>query len=261
MGSLSDYIENKILDHLLRNTAYTQLSHLYVGLSTVDPTDDGSGLAEPSGNGYSRVEVDDWDDASGRHIQNSGLISFPEATGDWGTITHFAVFDALTGGNMIAYGTLSTFKDVDDGGSVYFEAGRINITVSAGGLSDAYANKVLDHLFLNTALAQPTNIYAAFSAVTIEDSDTGSTITEPGGNYARTLHSVYDAASGGASENTGVITWSNADADWGTITDFALLDALTAGNIIIHSTLDTPIVVGIGDNANWIDGAMDITLD
>ena len=41
MGSLSDYVENKILDHCMKTSAYTPATHLYVGLSTANPTDDG----------------------------------------------------------------------------------------------------------------------------------------------------------------------------------------------------------------------------
>ena len=56
MGGFSDYWENKILDHIFGKGSYTPPT-IYVGLSTADPTDDGSGLAEPSGNGYARKQT------------------------------------------------------------------------------------------------------------------------------------------------------------------------------------------------------------
>jgi hypothetical protein len=93
--SASDYTENKILDHLTGKTSFTKPT-TYVGLSTADPTDDASGLAEPSGNGYARVETSgsDWDAAASGATANAAEITFPEATGSWGTVTHFALFDA-----------------------------------------------------------------------------------------------------------------------------------------------------------------------
>jgi len=131
MGSFSNYWENKILDHVFMKQAYTQPSHIYVALSTADPGEDGSGIAEPSGNGYARVETSDtdWTNASNGHIENANDIEFPEATGDWGTITHFALFDAATGGNMLAYGSLSQSKTIGSGDTAKFKAGDLDVTL------------------------------------------------------------------------------------------------------------------------------------
>jgi len=130
MGSFSDYTENKLLDHIVGKTSFT-MPTAYVGLSTADPTDDGSGLAEPSGNGYARVTTSgsDWNAASGGEIDNANAITFPEATGSWGTITHFALFDAATSGNMLAHGSLETSKAIGDGDTAQFAAGDLDITL------------------------------------------------------------------------------------------------------------------------------------
>ena len=110
MGSLSDYVEDEVLDHVLKTGDWAQPTNLYVGLSTADPTDDASGIAEPGGNGYARVQHNNWDAAASRATENTGTISFPEATGTWGTIAYFFISDASTGGNMIAHGALSASK-------------------------------------------------------------------------------------------------------------------------------------------------------
>jgi len=124
--SFSNYWENEILDHLFGKGTYSPPT-IYVGLSTADPGDDGSGLAEPSGNGYARVETSaaDWNTASGGALDNANDITFPEATGSWGTITHFALFDAATGGNMLAEGALSASKAIDSGDTAKFAAGDL----------------------------------------------------------------------------------------------------------------------------------------
>jgi hypothetical protein len=130
MGSFSDYWENKILDHIFGKGSYTPPT-IYVGLSTVDPTDSGSGLAEPNGNGYARVQTSasDWNAASNGTLNNSSDITFNQATGNWGTITHFALFDAATAGNMLAHGELSQSKSISESDTARFEAGDLNISL------------------------------------------------------------------------------------------------------------------------------------
>jgi hypothetical protein len=130
MGSFSNYLENKLLDHLFGKASYTSPT-IYVGLSTADPLDDGSGLAEPSGNGYARVQTAaaDWNAAVNGLIDNANDITFPQATGSWGTITHFALFDAATGGNMLAHGALSQSKAINNGDTAKFAAGALDVSL------------------------------------------------------------------------------------------------------------------------------------
>jgi hypothetical protein len=130
MGGFSDYWENKILDHIFGKGSYTPPT-IYVGLSTADPTDSGSGLAEPSGNGYARVQTSasDWNAASNGSLDNAGNITFAQASGNWGTITHFALFDAATAGNMLAYGALSQSKSISESDTARFEAGDLDISL------------------------------------------------------------------------------------------------------------------------------------
>jgi len=130
MGSFADYWENEILDHIFGKGSYTPPT-IYVGLSTADPTDDGSGLAEPTGNAYARVSTlaADWNVASGGALDNANDITFSEATGSWGTITHFALFDAATGGNMLAHGALSASKAIGSGDVAKFAAGDLDVSL------------------------------------------------------------------------------------------------------------------------------------
>lgn len=130
MGGFSDYWENKILDHIFGKGNYTPPT-IYVGLSTIDPTDDGSGLAEPSGNGYARTQTSasDWNAASNGSLDNASDITFALATGSWGTITHFALFDAVTAGNMLAHGVLSQSKTIGNSDTARFQAGDLDISL------------------------------------------------------------------------------------------------------------------------------------
>ena len=129
MSAKSDYLETEILDHILGKGArdFTSPANLYVALSTTDPTDAGSGLAEPSGNGYARQAVS-FNAASSGATANTAQLTFgPCTTTTWGTITHFAIFDASSAGNMLYHGALTASKTIDVGDSLAVAAGDLDI--------------------------------------------------------------------------------------------------------------------------------------
>ena len=128
--SFADYLEDALLDHLFGKATFTSPT-IHVALSTADPLDDGSGLAEPSGNGYSRVATApaDWNASSGGLVDNLSEIAFPQATGSWGTVTHFALFDADTAGTMLLHGALTASKSIDNGDTAKFAAGDLDVSL------------------------------------------------------------------------------------------------------------------------------------
>ena len=125
--SFSDYLEGKLLDHLFSIARYTAPS-LYVGLSTADPLDDASGLAEPSGGSYARVLVSAWSRSS-NEVDNDNDITFPTATGSWGTVTHGTLHDAASAGNLLLSFALDASKSIVSGDTVKFAAGQYNVTL------------------------------------------------------------------------------------------------------------------------------------
>jgi hypothetical protein len=134
MGSFADYAENKVLDHIFGGTTFAVLTNLYFGLSTSTITDAGGNITEPSGNAYTRATVanntTNFPNATGGSKSNGAIISFPQATGSWGTVTDFFIADAITGGNIIAYGTLGTSKAVTSGDTLQFAIGALTITLA-----------------------------------------------------------------------------------------------------------------------------------
>jgi len=130
MGSFTNYWENEILNHIFGKGNYAPPT-IHVGLSMADPLDDASGLSEPTGNGYARVQTSasDWNMASGGSLDNANEITFARATGSWGTITHFALFDAATVGNMLAHGALSQSTAIDNSDIARFEVGDLGISL------------------------------------------------------------------------------------------------------------------------------------
>ena len=128
MSAMSDYLENEILDHILRNAAYTPASTVYIGLSTGSFADGNSGT-ELSGNSYARQSIA-FDAASGGTTDNTSAIDFPTATGSWGTVSHWGLFDAATSGNLLIHGAFSASKTVASGDILRIAAGELDITAA-----------------------------------------------------------------------------------------------------------------------------------
>ena len=262
MGQFSTYTQNKILDHILKVGSFTQPTNLYIALSRANPLADASGIDEPSGGSYARKICNDWDIASQRKTRNAIELVFATPTGAWGTLTHWAIFDTITGGNMIAFGVLTATKTVATGNVMSIKADDIEIAFATGKISTYLANKILDHVFHNSAYTPPTNIYVALATETIYDSDTGSTITEPsGGAYARVNLNTWHTASAGASSNAGAIDFAEPSVSWGIAIDVALIDALTVGNMLLYGVLDSSQEINAGDTPlSFADEALDINL-
>ena len=262
-GSISNFLELELLDHVLKTGAYTVPTNIYVALSTADPLDDGSGIAEPVGASYARVVMNSWDAATARATENTNQITFAQAEQDFGTITHWAIFDAITGGNFLAHGDFASSKTCPIGTNLYIAAGDIDPVFSANGICTNLANKLLDHVFKTTEYTPETNLYVGL--FTSSPTDTGIAGTEcTGGAYAREIMNVWDVAAAGASENTNAITFTTATASWGTVAWFCILNHLSTlaeANALIWGTVDPTRVIGIDDVAEYAIGALDITLD
>lgn len=258
MGSLADYLENELLDHVFGVGAFSVPSNIYVGLSTADPGDDAAGLAEPSGNNYARVQVNAWDEAAARATANTGVITFPQASGAWGTITHFAIFDAASAGNMLAHGALATSKAVVSGNTPSIGAGEIDVSFNAGAIGTYLANELLDHVFKVGSYSPPT-IYVGLS--TANPGDDASGLAEPSGNnYARKDHSAWNTASGGATSNDGDITFATPSGSWGEITYQVIMDAATDGNLLFYSTATPNQTPDDGDTVKFPDEDLDVSM-
>jgi hypothetical protein len=129
MAGFSDYIENKFLDVVTGKTSYTMPS-VWVGLYTAAPTDAGGGT-EVSGGSYARKSTagSDWTAAAAGSTSNAAVITFVTATGSWGTVTHFALFDAASAGNMLGWAALTTSKTIGNGDVASYPIGNLVITL------------------------------------------------------------------------------------------------------------------------------------
>jgi hypothetical protein len=139
---MSDYLENKLIDQLFRGQTAPATSTLYVGLLTAAPSDSGGGT-EVSGGAYARVAVTsslaNWagtqsagsstaSSGTGGQTSNNTAITFPTPTAGWSTVTHFGIYDAATGGNLLFWGALTIAKTINQADTVTFPAASLSIT-------------------------------------------------------------------------------------------------------------------------------------
>lgn len=109
-GNASNYLEDKILEHVLGVNSFTMPSNLYLALFSTNPTETISAGTELSGAGYARIEIT-FDAASGGSIANDTTEDFPEASDTW-EFEYWAIFDASTSGNGLFYGQWNEPKTV-----------------------------------------------------------------------------------------------------------------------------------------------------
>lgn len=127
MSAFSNYLENKVLDHVFGGVAYSAPATLYLALYTSDPGDDNSGT-ECSGTSYARQTIAFT--VTNDTASNTSAVEFPTAGSAWGTITHVGILDALTSGNLLAHGALTASKTVAQGDVFRVPAGDLDITLA-----------------------------------------------------------------------------------------------------------------------------------
>lgn len=128
MANFSNYLENALINATLRNTSYTSPTTVYVGLFTTDPTDAGTGT-EVAGGSYARTAVTFGAPSNGVATNNAD-VTFPTATGSWGTITHVGIHDASTTGNLLYHSSLTTSKTVGSGDVFKISSGNLSVTLA-----------------------------------------------------------------------------------------------------------------------------------
>ncbi|MCS6297181.1 MAG: hypothetical protein H8K09_13175 [Nitrospira sp.] len=140
--AMTDYLENKLADHIFRTTTFTQPSVLAMALYTAAPGETGGGT-EVSGGSYARVSNNpanaNWNgthgnttgasSGTGGQVSNAGAMTFPTPSANWGSVTHFGIHDATSAGNLLIYGALTAAKTVNNGDPApSFQAAALTVT-------------------------------------------------------------------------------------------------------------------------------------
>ena len=126
--SFSNSAETLVLNWLLTAGSATRPTEWYLALFTSNPDEDGSGTEVSTvGTAYARQSAAFT--VTGNTASNNAAIEFPTATASYGTVSHVGVYDASTGGNLIAYAALSTAKAIDTGDVLRLPLGELDITL------------------------------------------------------------------------------------------------------------------------------------
>jgi hypothetical protein len=130
MAALSDYAEKLVLDWLMTTGSATRPTDWYVALYTAAPSDSGGGT-EVSTGGYARQAVTFAAASSpGGTTDNSTTVSFTASGDNYGSVSHIGLFDAVSGGNLICHGSMTSPNNVDDAETLEFSIGNIDLSIS-----------------------------------------------------------------------------------------------------------------------------------
>lgn len=135
MAAMTDYLENELIKHIFRTGSFTKPTSLYIALFTAAPSDSGGGT-EVTATGYSRQALNpldaNWAATSGTNGVTSNVSAINFGTWSTGptTVTHLAIMDASSGGNMLFHGALAASKTVGAGDSFSLPAGNVTVTLA-----------------------------------------------------------------------------------------------------------------------------------
>jgi hypothetical protein len=274
MGTLSDFATTELVDHIFK-AAYTPAATLYLALCTAAPTaaSTGSTIVETDYTNYVRKSftVTSFNAAALRKIVQALDIEFAQAGGASGSvITHYAICDAASAGNMLAFGAFNSSWNVVNGNTPKIPAAEIEISIGAStnGFTDVAVHLMLNLMFRNVAWASPNaTIHFGLATATISDSDGIGDVTEcSGNNYAREpvpASSIDAAAAGVTTNNTGIV-FDIPSGTWGLVTSLFIVDDLSGvgGDLLAFDNTNiidqTPTT---GDTVQLVAGAFDVDLD
>ncbi len=254
VGHLSNYSEEKVLDHVLRNIPYSPASTIYVGLLT-SLSADGASFVEVGVSGYSRQSIA-FGAASGGQVQNTNNVQFPAALADWGSIPYIGLFDSASGGNLLMWGEFTIAKFVAQ--SAVFKIDASEMTVESKGAFSLYLrNNILELFLRNNSFSSPSSIYAGVGAVV---GSNNASISEPSGaaGYARDGAVVFTTPGDGTTANAVALSYLANGSNWGEINSAGYYDALTNGNLLFVITLDDPRIIYDGDGIDFDANALDL---
>ncbi len=268
-AEFSTYLENELYDHVLRNAAYTSPTTVYAALfdttASTANLEAGTLTGEISGGAYARQSITFGAPTVGLG-SNSVAVTFPVATGNWGTIRYMAIMDASTAGNVLMYTQLDSDVVINNGNQFQFNVGDIDADFKPTGseISNYLCNELYDHVLRNAAYTSPTNVYLAlFTSTAVESEVEGSTWTNEVGSargYTR-IALTATAPTDGAGSNSGDHTFNTAvTTNWGTVRWVAVADGntLAAGNVLIYTQLDSDVVINVGNTLQFNSGDLDI---
>jgi len=130
-NNIAAWYEKEILDHMLGVGSFTMPTTLHIGLFKADPGETGDLTNEVTGGAYVRQPVT-FTAAAGQPAatSNNADITFPQATADWGTVTHIGIMNQTATGTMLWYGVLTASKTVNSGDTFKIPTADLDVTLN-----------------------------------------------------------------------------------------------------------------------------------
>jgi hypothetical protein len=228
-------------------------------------------------NNYARTAIA-FGAAAARRVTQSAQVTFPQASGAWGAVTHWGITDSATrgAGNMLAVGAFTaSFSPVaGNTPSIANTTCYVQINASSGeGYTDYFAHAMLNLIFRNVAYAQPATYIALLDAI---GADGDTTLTTAGKEatwtgYARVLVNkasgaspAWEAVTNGVTQNANAVAFATVGASPSIIVGMAIVDGgtLNAGNVLAY---DNDQIVdqtpNVGDTVSFAAGALDLAIN
>lgn len=139
MSAASDYTENNVINSLLRGVVFPVPSKTYVSLHTANPTDAGGAeVTTTAFPAYVRREAEQggaigtgWTAPSNGVTNNAKQLVYPGFNGPSPiTVTHWAVYESATGGNILFYAALATPRQLQTGDVFVFDVNSLTVTMA-----------------------------------------------------------------------------------------------------------------------------------
>lgn len=272
-GALSAYADNAWLNHIV-GTSYSPPATVYLALSTSGSLTNaatGASMSEVANSGsYARTAIT-FGAASARAITQNATVTFPQATGSWGTVAGWTIVDSATygAGNVLAFGAFSSSFSPVSGNTPSVASGQVQISVSSSSSSRGWttylANKMLGLMFANTAYSQPAT-YVVIENTAATDASVSCTNEVSGTGYSRTLVNktsesspAWGGVSAGADSNANTVTWTVGSGGWTTINGMAICDASSSGNMLMYDSNTSDVLQQTpvsGDTVSFAIGAL-----
>lgn len=267
---MSDYLEDKLINHILKGVSYSPPAGIYIALYTSNPGELGTSGTEvsTSGTGYTRKLCPSFTIANGVATLSSD-INFPLAILSWGTVSHFGLRDNSTGGNLLFYGSLYESLPISNQNCPVISANGFSISLIGdkyGGWGSGTATDVLNFVLNGGSYPTPgTAIYLALgnSLVTDTINNFSSWLEISGGGYTRkSIGNNWTSAGTGNLYNTSdIIFTEKATSNWGNISHCVLFNSTSAGDHLFWGIIDTPRNIAMGDGVKIPSYAIEIRID
>lgn len=233
---MSTYLADKMLGHMLANTAYTPPAGIYATLTTTIPVADGT-ATEVSGGGYARKAVTFGTPAAGAVTSATGPSWAPVSTAADQVIVGVQLHDASTAGNLLFFYPLDQSVIVPANRNLALPANFATITRGTGALTNYAVDKWLALVLNGTAWTPPATVYAAEYTTVVDETGAGTEVT--GGGYARQAV-TFGAPSVAVTYNTAAVDFVPLRTGAAqNVLATAICDASTAGNILMFAPINT----------------------